>query len=295
MKKSGIYQRYLPLVRDKDAAVGSFLEDMTNRTAAMFVWEGLPNTIPSSELERILQHDGAAFVTSVNGDLFAFTGGTGGEVDVYGNPTLFTISNPALNVFDNYRIGEEGVLVSNDPNKRGLLPLLGKYAVLYTDSLLSLDTAAVMARVTMLISASDDRTKASAEEFLRKIQQGDYTVIGENAFFKGVNLQAPPTGNATITQLIELVQYIRASMLNDLGLNSNYNMKRERLNLGEVGMNTDVLRPFVFSMLECRQEAAAAINEMYNTAIAVRLSPAWSTEVSENNTANEVERITSEL
>lgn len=60
--------------------------------------------------------------------------------------------------------------------------------------------------------------------------------------FKGVNMQTAPTTNSVyITQLIELIQYYKASMYNELGLNANYNMKRERLNLGEVSMNVDVL------------------------------------------------------
>ena len=78
----------------------------------------------------------------------------------------------------------------------------------------------------MLISASDDKTKQSADEFLKKILNGDFSVIGENSFFKGVSMQTANVSNSQyITQLVELVQYYRASMLNELGLNANYNIE----------------------------------------------------------------------
>ena len=131
----------------------------------------------------------------------------------------------------------------------------------------------------MLISASDDKTKQSAESFLKKILDGDFSVIGENAFFKGVNMQTTPTkSNQQITQLIELLQYYKASLFNDLGLNANYNMKRERLNTQEVSMNIDALMPFVDSMLKERVEGVKRVNEMFGTDITVTLGSSWKIE-----------------
>ena len=108
---------------------------------------------------------------------------------------------------------------------------------------------------------------------------GDFSVIGENAFFKGVNLQTPPAqGNQQIGQLIELLQYYKASLFNDLGLNANYNMKRERLNTQEVSMNIDALMPFVDSMLTERVEGVKRVNEMFGTEISVTLGSSWKIE-----------------
>ena len=112
-----------------------------------------------------------------------------------------------------------------------------------------------------------------------KIENGDFSIIGENAFFKGVNMQTAPTTNSVyITQLIELIQYYKASMYNELGLNANYNMKRERLNLGEVSMNVDVLLPYVDNMLKERQNAVEKINAMFDTEISVKLASSWGLE-----------------
>ena len=74
---------------------------MLAKTVSMFEWENLPETIPYKELEKLLQVNGFAFITKVNGELYAFSGGLGGVPDVYGNPTQIIISNPALNFNDN--------------------------------------------------------------------------------------------------------------------------------------------------------------------------------------------------
>jgi hypothetical protein len=278
-RKDNIYKLYQAQIRDKDTAVTEFIANTLAKTQSMFEYEGLPDSIPQKELERLLQTTGNVFVTKVAGVLYALTGGKGGEPDVYGRATLYTVANPALKLSKTYDIQKDGVLIENDTNGESLLPLIGRYAVLHTDGLISLNTASILTRITMLISASDDKTKQSADEFLRKIQDGEFSIIGENAFFKGVNMQTAPTTNSVyITQLIELIQYYKASMYNELGLNANYNMKRERLNLGEVSMNVDVLLPYVDNMLKERQNAVEKINEMFDTEISVKLASSWGLE-----------------
>lgn len=275
-RKENIYQRFQSYVKNKDTAVFAFIENTLAKTQAMFVYEGLPDTVPAEELERLLQTEGNAFFAEVNGDLYALQGAAGGEPDPYNRPTIYTVANPALKLNKSYKIGVDGVFIKNDTNGNSLLPIIGKFAVLYTDGIISLNTASILTRITMLISASDDKTKQSADEFLKKILDGDFSVIGENAFFKGVNMQTAATSNTQyITQLVELVQYYKANMLNELGLNANYNMKRERLNTGEVAMNVDVLLPYVDNMLHERQKALKQVNEMFGTEITVRLGSSW--------------------
>lgn len=277
------YSRFQAYVKNKDASVNHIIDNYLIKTQSMFVYENLPETIPQDELEHLLQVGGNCFVTKVGEDLYALAGNPGGEPDAYNRPTKYIVANPALKLTKEYTIGEDGVLMKNDYSMTGLLPLLGKYAVLLTDSTISLNTVAVLSRITLLLSASDDKTKQSADLFIKKILDGDFSVIGENAFLKGVNLQTPPSGNSLqLTQLIELVQYYKANLLNELGLNANYNMKRERLNQGEVGMNVDALLPFVDNMLTERKKAVDAINEMYGTEITVELSSSWKTTHDEN-------------
>ncbi len=63
--------------------------------------------------------------------------------------------------------------------------------------------------------------------------------------------------------------------MNDIGLNANFNMKRERLNTSEVSLNIDVLLPYVDNMLAERKLAINALNEMYGMEITVDLASTW--------------------
>lgn len=282
------YKMFQSLTKDKDKSVKYYIDSTLNKTQSMFYYTGLPDTIPPCELENILQTDGVAFVTEVDGKLYAFSGGLGGEPNVYYKPTLFTVANPALNLSKTYNIENDGVLFKNDYLCKGLLPIIGKNAVLLTDCNISLNTAAVLTRLTMLISASDDKTKASAELFVNKLLDGDFSIIGESAFLNGVKMQSANVQTRPLTDLIELMQYYKSNLLAEIGLNSNYNMKRERLTQGETLMNVDDLLPFVENMLTERKNAVEKLNAKYGLNVTVDLKSAWKTEKenADKNTEN---------
>jgi hypothetical protein len=279
MEKENLYNRYQTEVKNKDSALFTFMQRVLCMTSKMFEYTGLPDSIPQVELEKILQTSGNVGIAKVNGELYALQGNRGGECDAYYRGKEYVVANPWLNLNKTFKIDSDIVVINNTPFADSILPVIGKYGVLYTDALITLNMTSVLTRITMLISASDDKTKQSAESFLQKILNGDFSVIGENAFFKGVNLQTPPTqGNQQIGQLIELLQYYKASLFNDLGLNANYNMKRERLNTQEVSMNIDALMPYVDSMLTERVEGVKRVNEMFGTEITVTLGSSWKIE-----------------
>lgn len=124
-KKDNIYKLYQQQIRDKDTAVTEFIANTLAKTQSMFEYEGLPDSIPQKELERLLQTTGNTFVTSVDGVLYALSGGKGGEPDVYGRATLYTVANPALKLNKTYDIQKDGVLIENDSNGESFCRLSG--------------------------------------------------------------------------------------------------------------------------------------------------------------------------
>ena len=279
MNKDNLYNLYQTEVKNKDTALNTFMQRVLCMTSKMFEYTGTPETMPPVELEKILQTTGNVGIAKVNGELYALQGSRGGECDAYYWGKDYVVANPWLKLDKTFRIDSDIVVINNTPFADSLLPIIGKYGVLCVDATITLNMTSILSRILMLISASDDKTKQSAESFLQKVLDGDFSVIGENAFFKGVNMQTPPTqSNQQITQLIELLQYYKASMFIDLGLNANYNMKRERLNTQEVSMNIDALMPFVDSMLNERIEGVKRVNEMFGTEITVTLGSSWKIE-----------------
>lgn len=260
---------------NKDTNVWAFIQNMLSKTAQMFEYDGLPDSIPKRELERMLQVNGNVFITKVNGELYAFTGGEGGELDAYYRPTIYTVANPWLNLSKEYRIGVDGIRVLNDSEGMGLMPILNKYAVLISDAETSLDVATVLARITMTISAPDDKSRASAEMFINKILDGEFSVIGDSALFDGVKANTLMDSAQRLQQLIEVLQYLKASVYNELGIGAATNLKRERINVAEVEQSNSVLIPFVYDMLKCRQLYFDEVNDMFGTSISVELSSVW--------------------
>lgn len=269
----------LPLkdfVTDKEAATRSDIFYMINRLMSMFKYEGLPETIPKKYLDYFLFVNGHCFCTDVKDDLYVFVGGLGGEPDAYYRPTIYTVANPALNLSKQYKINDEGILLRNDTMMFGILPLLSKYCSLLTENMLTMRVADINLRLLQLLTAPDDKTKSAVDIFLSDLEDGKLGSIAENRFLEGVKMQEPATKNgAFMIQFIELHQYLKGSMFNELGLNANYNMKREALGAGESGLNADILFPLVDDMLANRQECLDEVNKKYGTNIKVDFNSTW--------------------
>ncbi|MBO7677156.1 MAG: hypothetical protein J6S49_06550 [Erysipelotrichaceae bacterium] len=252
---------------------------MLARTQSMFEYEGLPDTIPARNLEMMLQLNGNVFFTDAPGDFYIFTGGLGGEPDVYYEPTLYTVANPALNFSRQLKINEDGVLIRSDSYMVGLLPMMQKYAALMVENEFSMRIADINSRISFLLSAADDRTEKSARAFLERIVNGDMGVISESAFLESLKVNNAGTQNSIrLTDLIEYQQYLKAAWFNDLGINANYNMKRESISPDAAQLHDEALLPFIDDMLKCRKLAFDNINEKYGLNIKVKLSSSWLNE-----------------
>lgn len=260
----------------KEDSVQQYVLYMLNRTQSMFKWEGLPDTVPERMVELYLQINGFVGFTQIGDDLYAMRGGLGGKPDAYYMPTVFTVANPALDISRNLVIGEECVIIPNDACYLGLMPMFNRYASGLAENDLSINIASIMSRIIDLISATDDRTKESALQYLKDIRAGKLGVIASSEFFEGIKTHDFGThSKSVVTDLIELQQYYKASWFNELGLNANYNMKREALSTAESQLNDDALLPLVDNMLYCRQLGADAVNELYGTNITVDLASSW--------------------
>ena len=275
--------QFTDIILNKEKAIQNEIGYMLNRTQSMFHYENLPSTIPALELELILQTKGNAFITKHKNNLYVFSGNAGGELDEYYRPKIYTVTNPALKINSNYLIGVEGVLIKNDSLELGLLPLFSKYSLLLVENRISMRQAIINARVLSIIAAPDDRTKASADLFLKKLVDGEIAAIAETPFFEGIKSHNVTAGaNRTISQLIESEQYLKASLFNEIGLDANYNMKRESISSNEAELNDDFLLPLVDDFINCRRQALKEINEMFNTEITVEFSSTWLTNQMEN-------------
>lgn len=284
---------------DKDVLLASYLRYFLARLQSMFKWSGLPDTIPQKWLENILMTKGAAtFVRTAKNGLFVNAPAPAANLDVYYIPQDILVVNPyAEGLKDVYHRDVDCVLMLNDTYAQGLMPLLKKYCMALVENDISLNLASIMSRATIILSAAEDKTKQSAELFIKHLLEGKLDVIGETPFLianqdKALSVNQLTRANDTITQLIEYHQYIKASLYNELGLQSNYNMKRESINSNESQLNEDQLHPLIDDMLAERKEAAEKVNELFDTSISVEFNSAW--EINEEQEENEIDKLKAE-
>ena len=168
--------------------------------------------------------------------------------------------------------------MTNDSLYQGLMPLFNKYASLLAETDISLRFASINARIPEIVFADNDSVKESAKEYFAKIEAGEELgIIGSKPFFEGIKTAdySSKTSATNIKDLIELQQYLKSNWFIDLGLNANYNMKREAINESESAMNEDALLPLIDDMLNCRKLGVEKINKMFGTSISVALSSSW--------------------
>lgn len=272
----------LKYCQDKQTIFDFYCNYTLTRTQSMFVYENLPETIPMKWLEYYLQVNGSCCIAKVNGELYALLGNAGGEPNEYYQPTKYIVANPALDLSKSYTIGEDCVLCKNDFMGIGLVPLISRYCGLMSENVLTIRQSDISMRNLFMLSAPDDDTYQSTKHFLDELEQGRLAVVGDSAFFDGVKMQSNSHGTGDyMIQFIELQQYLRGSLYNELGLNANFNMKREALSGEELAMNDDALMPLIDDMLKRRREFIGEVNEMFGLNISVDYGSTWQSNVAE--------------
>ena len=262
--------------RDKEQCVREYTMQFLRRTERMFEYEGLPETIPAEFLELYLQYNGYVGIFQTSGNLYASFGGLGGELDAYYQPTKFVVANPYLKYNATLEINKDCIVIRNDVFMQGLLPIINRYSTALVENDISMDMVSKNLRRPVFITAPTAILRKSAEKVIEDIIAGKESVAADSSFLEGIKVFPTQQSHGNgITDLIEYHQYLRGGLYNEIGLNANYNMKREKLNDGETALNQDSLLPLIDEMLFEREKGLERVNAMFGTNITVRLSEIW--------------------
>lgn len=262
--------------RNKEKCVTSYVEYMLARTRRMFKYTGLPDTIPDVFLERYLQRNGECIIAEHNGQLYAFCGGLGGVYNEYYFPTKYIVANPYLNFSKEYTIGTDCVLIRNDTEMQGLLPMCSKYASLLVENDLTMRIADINRRIPAIAKVHSDNQKQGFDLLMKRVEDGDLNMsIQDNWEDMFTTLPFVDSSTTHIIEYIEFTQYIKAQWFNELGIRMSHNMKREALSASEIASGDDMIRSLPEDMLECRKEALDKVNEMFGTKISVEYNSVW--------------------
>ena len=259
-----------------------------DRFLSMFKYGGLPDVMnvdgqlqkmPQKYIELYLMTSGmVGFVKDDNDNLTAVYGNLGGDPNVYYRPKKFLWANPYIKKVPKteYDIGKDVAVVYNDSLMNGLMPLINKYTSLMVENYITARIELISLRAMNGITAPDDKTMASAQKFLDDLIDGKISAMADNNFLDGIkalSLRNSQTNN--ITSIIEMQQYLKAGLYNELGLNANWNAKRESISANENQLNDDQLTPLIDNMLTERKEGIERVNNLFGTNISVDFNSAW--------------------
>ena len=275
----GNYSKFM--LEDKETLIDYHVRMALVKTLKMFEYEGLPETIPARELEMIVQLCAFAYwLKDQKGDLYVFYGGLGGQPDEYYRPTKFIVANPYLKFFDQVDVNKEGVVMWNDYAHIGLYPMLRRYAEFMAECDITLRFGLINARIVSILEAVDDKTKEEANLFIKDVVEGKKlgVIVGKSFEAEDGSLRVNEYRKANsqdIKDVMELQQYIKASFYNEIGLQANFNMKREAINESESAMNEEALKPLCDDLLQSRKDALEMINKQFGLNITVKFSSSW--------------------
>lgn len=273
-----------------------FRKKLVNTAFSIFEWSGLPDTIDEQFLTMELIEHGVIGIIKSAGSIYAVRGNVGGSINEYYKPTEFIYANPILGSGQPTINKECAVLFLTKEDMMpfaitgGLSQLIDSTALLLADNIVSLNVAQKNSRLMILAAADDDSTASSAECVLNAMYNGKPYKIAQKRLTD--SLEVNPIANLrtaeNMRQLIENQQYLIAHFLQELGINANYNLKRERLNTAEIELNTDCLDTLVDNMESTINFGLEKCNELFGTNISFKIKR-YGEETPENEIESDTE------
>ena len=258
--------------RSKEKIFQCLINNQLKRTLGMFEYGKLPKTLSVRSMEKYLQGCGTCLAVEVTEEmimneaakgkagLYVFPCKAGGILDENYLPTTAIVVSPYFGFSKTFDLTKnEAVYMWNDSLLEGLSKLFSLYASELTDNIMTLHFQEVHNRILTIIKALSEDDKKDAKEFFTSYEDGAFVSLMTEQLMNGIN---PPdksepfkgSANTSIKDTLEARQWLLAHWNIEIGLNDNYNMKRESLNENEIEANSDTLTTLIDDMMKTRKE-----------------------------------------
>lgn len=257
-----------------------YYKKLFNIITSVFEWNNLPETFDEDYLTSTLITNGNIGIINTPNGLISVRGNVGGAINEYYKPTQYIYANPILGS-GNPTINKDCAVIfltsfDTIPTEisRGLSSLIETTAMLLAENILSLHIAQKNTRLIAFVNADNEATANSAEQMINSMYNGrPFKVISKSiADTIEVNpIANTPSISQNMKQLIENQQYIIAQFMQEVGINANFNMKRERLTTSEVDLNADCLDTLIDNIEKTVNDGLKVCNKLYNTNISLTM------------------------
>ena len=251
-----------------------------NLLQEMFVYQGLPDTLPAREIEINLLLTGHCIIFDHDFDIITANTNIFGY-DLYYRPTKATYANPEIDS-DTLTIGDDCEIIYNNslmdnvsyiPCDGSLNTFIARYARQLADIEATINIDMVNNRIVSFPVASNVGVMQSLISFFKKWRNGESSIITDDNIiqeFRNVDIAAKQTKNGINDWLIArdkiLEQFFR-----EIGVKM-YQPKKAQVSEDEVTANNQLLLISHDDMLKCRQEGIKRVNDHYGLNITVSLN-----------------------
>ena len=279
----------MPTIPDDKLAFNR--EQLYRELSHMFVWEGLPSTIPRDYLERTLvRHGNVMFYYDDNIGLDILRAEVLGlnrheqptkarssvhstvEIldTVERNIKRLTDSDNAIEEFDQ---NKDSVLISNMEKGQSCKVIVDHFAERLALVQQALDTNLLWQNIPYIFQVVDDDMKLSIEKLFREIFKGKpFTIVDKHLLASNRDSTGVPSGIEFIgDKLMDTRNEIMMKFRETVGIDTVGVDKAERLITSEADSNEQHTKTVLQIMLEQRQIACENINAFFDTNITVNV------------------------
>ena len=278
-------------VNDVNAGFLYYVNLLTEKCLGMYTYKNLPESLPAEQIELRLVTTGwcAIFKKPPHGMVTSFGGLSG--VDMYYMPTTFVYGNPLLGG-GSLTIDKDCVIIYNSISdyyhRSGFSEIIARYARMLSDFDASIDIACINARNQKIVSAGDETTVKTLNEFFNNMYEGKtYAVLTDKIFNTLQTSDIFSPINSMFSELLNTKNEIMKDFLTEIGVRVAED-KKERLITSEVTADEQLLITNVADLTLQRKKGIAKVNEVFKTNIEVNRTEEYKTltERKEENNDN---------
>lgn len=238
-------------------------------------WNNLPENVSSRNIELSLLKYGYTSFFKLDDVYYSTFASMAPPLNYEYLGTKALLTNPYIkdSSFQQYLdINKDCVIIRNNDLYKNSLDIVHYYISMITELVVSLRMISINSRNPYLLDSDSSQDIEDNKNFIDKIMDGELIgILKRTPMLDGI--KSSQIGSVPyLKEILESIQYFTAKLYNEFGLQSNYNMKRESLNDGEIGSNTDTIVSNILTMFECRKKACEQINKLFGLNIDVELN-----------------------
>ena len=245
----------------------------------IFIYEGLPESIPEEIMEYILyEHGQGVFFTDViDGELSFLSFGSTQSKNKYGIPISVTATpiNAMITPTQQIMIDTEGIIIKAFHDLDVLAPRMMIQPLLYNMAKIMIKkyTNLIDSNIALVYEVESGQQKVVKKELKALFNSNESFAVVVNEGLNKSNLFNDVTIEYKQSDFWEDYHTCKSEVFNMLGINSNDNVdKKERMNIPEVDANNDESNNILGSMLKARELGLKKVNTLFKTNITVKLN-----------------------